>query len=61
LSVIVLQLLKRMQKGHVDILERLPTPFGSVRSGVSPDHPEIKVSIYSPNNPCFGPACAAAE
>jgi NADPH-dependent glutamate synthase beta subunit-like oxidoreductase len=53
--------LKRMQKGHVDILERLPTPFGSVRSGVSPDHPEIKVSIYSPNNPCFGPACAAAK
>ena len=59
--MIVLQLLKRMEKGHVDILERLPTPFGLVRSGVSPDHPETKVPIYSHNNPCFGPGCAAAE
>ncbi|CAN5893085.1 ferredoxin--NADP(+) reductase FprA [soil metagenome] len=27
---------------HVDILERLPTPWGLVRSGVAPDHPKIK-------------------
>lgn len=27
---------------HVDMLERLPTPWGLVRSGVAPDHPEIK-------------------
>lgn len=26
----------------VDILDRLPTPFGLVRSGVAPDHPEVK-------------------
>jgi len=26
----------------VDILERLPTPFGLVRYGVAPDHPRIK-------------------
>lgn len=26
----------------VDIIERLPTPFGLVRSGVAPDHPKIK-------------------
>ena len=26
----------------VDIYERLPTPFGLVRSGVAPDHPEVK-------------------
>jgi hypothetical protein len=38
-----------MLKGHegvqVDIIDRLPTPFGLVRSGVAPDHPETKVSI----------------
>ncbi len=27
---------------HVDVLERLPTPWGLVRSGVAPDHPRIK-------------------
>jgi ferredoxin--NADP+ reductase len=27
---------------EVDMLERLPTPFGLVRSGVAPDHPKIK-------------------
>jgi len=28
---------------HVDMLERLPTPFGLVRYGVAPDHPEVKI------------------
>ena len=27
---------------HVDMLERLPTPWGLVRFGVAPDHPKIK-------------------
>ncbi len=27
---------------EVDMLERLPTPWGLVRSGVAPDHPKIK-------------------
>ncbi len=27
---------------HVDIFDRLPTPFGLVRGGVAPDHPKIK-------------------
>ena len=27
---------------EVDLLERLPTPWGLVRHGVAPDHPEIK-------------------
>ncbi|CAK4080497.1 unnamed protein product [Aphanomyces euteiches] len=27
---------------HVDMLEALPTPYGLVRSGVAPDHPEVK-------------------
>ncbi|CAE7425309.1 MFDR [Symbiodinium natans] len=27
---------------QIDMLERLPTPFGLVRFGVAPDHPEVK-------------------
>src|SRR5436309_6427412 len=27
---------------EVDMLERLPTPWGLVRAGVAPDHPNIK-------------------
>uniref|UniRef100_A0A3B4U243 NADPH:adrenodoxin oxidoreductase, mitochondrial n=1 Tax=Seriola dumerili TaxID=41447 RepID=A0A3B4U243_SERDU len=30
------------QHVHVDIYERLPVPFGLVRFGVAPDHPEVK-------------------
>ena len=38
------RLLSRYGDGvRVDVLERLPTPFGLVRSGVAPDHPETKV------------------
>ncbi len=29
----------------VDVLERLPSPFGLVRSGVAPDHPKLKQAI----------------
>lgn len=29
---------------EVDMYERLPVPFGLVRFGVAPDHPEVKVS-----------------
>jgi ferredoxin--NADP+ reductase len=35
-----------LQKAHpgirIDLLDRLPTPFGLVRGGVAPDHPKIK-------------------
>jgi len=27
---------------HIDMIERLPTPWGLVRSGVAPDHQKIK-------------------
>jgi ferredoxin/flavodoxin---NADP+ reductase len=30
---------------EVDMLDRLPTPFGLVRAGVAPDHPKIKSVI----------------
>lgn len=26
----------------IDMIDRLPTPFGLVRFGVAPDHPEVK-------------------
>src|ERR1019366_7481641 len=35
-------LLKASESCEVDMLERLPTPWGLVRSGVAPDHPKIK-------------------
>ena len=35
-------LLKDSAGLEVDMLERLPTPWGLVRSGVAPDHPKIK-------------------
>ncbi|KAJ6371014.1 hypothetical protein OIU77_001511 [Salix suchowensis] len=36
-------MLKAHQGAEVDIIDRLPTPFGLVRSGVAPDHPETKI------------------
>ncbi|WVZ25512.1 hypothetical protein V8G54_004056 [Vigna mungo] len=36
------KMLKAHQQAQVDIVDRLPTPFGLVRSGVAPDHPETK-------------------
>jgi len=30
----------------VDIFDKLPVPFGLVRFGVAPDHPEVKVIVY---------------
>ena len=29
-------------QAHVDMYEKLPVPFGLVRYGVAPDHPEVK-------------------
>uniref|UniRef100_A0A2N9H213 NADPH:adrenodoxin oxidoreductase, mitochondrial n=1 Tax=Fagus sylvatica TaxID=28930 RepID=A0A2N9H213_FAGSY len=39
------KMLKAHQEAQVDIIDRLPTPFGLVRSGVAPDHPETKIVI----------------
>jgi ferredoxin/flavodoxin---NADP+ reductase len=36
-------LLKAPLKVHVDMIERLPVPFGLVRYGVAPDHPKLKL------------------
>jgi ferredoxin/flavodoxin---NADP+ reductase len=35
-------LLKEMQTVSVDLIDRLPTPYGLVRYGVAPDHQKIK-------------------
>ncbi|XP_031488736.1 NADPH:adrenodoxin oxidoreductase, mitochondrial isoform X1 [Nymphaea colorata] len=39
------KMLKSHKGAEVDIIDRLPTPFGLVRSGVAPDHPETKIVI----------------
>lgn len=33
----------RIQDAKIDMYEALPVPFGLVRFGVAPDHPEVKV------------------
>ncbi|XP_069690145.1 NADPH:adrenodoxin oxidoreductase, mitochondrial [Periplaneta americana] len=35
-------LIKTLPQSEVDIYEQLPVPFGLVRFGVAPDHPEVK-------------------
>ncbi|XP_077298647.1 NADPH:adrenodoxin oxidoreductase, mitochondrial isoform X2 [Arctopsyche grandis] len=35
-------LAKHLPNATVDIIEKLPVPFGLVRFGVAPDHPEVK-------------------
>ena len=31
---------------YIDMYERLPVPYGLVRYGVAPDHPEVKVQAH---------------
>lgn len=38
------RLLALVEDVKIDMYERLPVPFGLVRFGVAPDHPEVKVS-----------------
>ena len=38
-------LLKSGQTVRVDMIERLPAPYGLVRYGVAPDHPKLKEAI----------------
>jgi len=37
------RVLREPNKVVVDMYEQLPVPFGLVRFGVAPDHPEVKV------------------
>src|SRR5207253_1130600 len=40
-------LLKSTHAVNVDLIERLPAPFGLVRYGVAPDHPKLKEAILT--------------
>jgi ferredoxin--NADP+ reductase len=40
-------LLKSGRAVNVDLIERLPAPFGLVRYGVAPDHPKLKEAILA--------------
>ena len=37
------QVMSKIENAVVDMYECLPVPFGLVRFGVAPDHPEVKV------------------
>lgn len=49
------RVMSKIDNAVVDMYESLPVPFGLVRFGVSPDHPEVKVSYqplsFSPHIP----------
>jgi len=42
------RMLQKMPDAHVDMYEALPSPYGLVRFGVAPDHPEVKVLTAKP-------------
>ncbi|KAI4459069.1 fad nadph dehydrogenase/oxidoreductase [Holotrichia oblita] len=42
-------LVKHIPSVKIDIYEKLPVPFGLVRFGVAPDHPEVKNVIHTFN------------
>src|SRR2546421_12118835 len=37
------RVMQKIQDAVVDMYEHLPVPYGLVRFGVAPDHPEVKV------------------
>ena len=39
------RVMSKLPGAKVDMYETLPVPFGLVRHGVAPDHPEVKVYI----------------
>lgn len=39
--------MQNLPESRVDIYEKYPVPFGLVRFGVAPDHPEVKNVIHS--------------
>lgn len=51
-------LLKHHAQAHVDIYEKQPVPFGLVRFGVAPDHPEVKNVISTFTQTARSQRCA---
>lgn len=41
------RLQRRLPDVRIDMFEQLPVPYGLVRFGVAPDHPEVKVSPHN--------------
>ena len=41
------RVISKIHDAKVDMYESLPVPFGLVRFGVAPDHPEVKVGFKS--------------
>ncbi|XP_013416107.1 NADPH:adrenodoxin oxidoreductase, mitochondrial-like [Lingula anatina] len=52
------QLIKGHPELEVDIYEKLPVPFGLVRYGVAPDHPEVKNVINTFTKTAQNPRCS---
>jgi adrenodoxin-NADP+ reductase len=42
------KVMSKIENTHVDMYEQLPVPYGLVRFGVAPDHPEVKVGFFPP-------------
>lgn len=40
------RVMTKLPNAYVDMYESLPVPFGLVRHGVAPDHPEVKVQLH---------------
>ncbi|XP_006869658.1 PREDICTED: NADPH:adrenodoxin oxidoreductase, mitochondrial [Chrysochloris asiatica] len=51
-------LLKHHSRAHVDIYEKQLVPFGLVRFGVAPDHPEVKNVIHTFTQTAHSDRCA---
>ncbi len=47
------RVMTRIEDAVVDMYEQLPAPFGLVRYGVAPDHPEVKVLLRCYWHPAF--------
>ena len=61
-------IIKALPGAQVDIYEKLPVPFGLVRFGVAPDHPDVKncettftKTAVSPNVNFIGNACLGTD
>jgi len=53
------KVMSSIQNSMVDMYESLPAPFGLVRFGVAPDHPEVKVKHYPRHRIKFHSATSA--
>jgi adrenodoxin-NADP+ reductase len=41
------KVMSKVENSVVDMYEHLPVPYGLVRFGVAPDHPEVKVGFHT--------------